>query len=203
MTFDLHVKTFEEGVANNVAKNNVGERGCENRDEEEEKPSNVSKSVSDAVTSNVGSYPPKNRYQDCVGEEECEDLDLEGSDLNDVVKVLIQEESSESLFSLSFDSIEQVYGAGLGEKEFTSPMPKCGSPPKEETKKVSGFDRNARVRSQLDDFDRNPVENLTQLMIVAKVRAALTLQHEGKANVNVEQYFVKITSPETSLEWTN
>ena len=42
---------------------------------------NVSKSVSDAVTSNVGSYPPKNRYQDCVGEEEGEDLDLEGSDL--------------------------------------------------------------------------------------------------------------------------
>ena len=86
LTFDLNVKTFEglsseEGVANNVAKNNVGERGCENRDEEEEKQSNVSKSVSDAVTSNVGSYPPKNRYQDCVGEEECEDLDLEGSDL--------------------------------------------------------------------------------------------------------------------------
>ena len=136
----------------------------------------MSKSVSAVVTSNVGSYPPKNRYQDCVGEEECEDLDLEGSDLNDDVKVLIQEESSESLFSSSFDSIEQVHGAGLGEKEFTSPMPKCGSPPKEEAKKVSGFDRNARVRNQLDDFDRNPVENLTQLMIVAKGRAALTLQ---------------------------
>ncbi|KAJ6858251.1 hypothetical protein NC652_040732 [Populus alba x Populus x berolinensis] len=163
----VNLDTLILGVANNVAKNNVGERGCENREEEEEeeKPSNVSKSVSAVVTSNAGSYPPKNRYQDV-------DLDLEGSDLNDDVKVSIQEESSESLFSLSFDSIEQVHGAGLGDKELTSPMPKCGSPPMEETKKVSGFDRNARVRSQLDVFDRNPVENLTQLMIVAKGRAA-------------------------------
>ena len=43
-------------------------------------------------------------------------------------------------------------------------------------------------------------------MIVAKGRAALTLQHEGKTNVNVEQDFDKIISQnvnETSLEWKN
>ncbi|KAJ6854732.1 hypothetical protein NC651_039628 [Populus alba x Populus x berolinensis] len=129
VTFDLNVKTFEglsteEGVANNVAKNNIGER--EGVKTEKKKKKKKKKKKNHQTTS---------------------------------------------------------VGAGLGEKEFTSPMPKCGSPPEEELR--SGFDRNARVRSQLDDFDRNPVENLTQLMIVAIGRAALTLQHEGKANVNV------------------
>lgn len=197
LTFNLNVETYEglftdEEVINNVVEYKEEERESENKEEE---PSNVNKSVTNVVASNVGCYPPNNRYQNRVDEEDYEDLDLEASDLNDAVQVLIQEESSESLFSLSIDSRKQVYGAELGEKEVTSPMPKGESPPKEEPKLV-GSNQNARVRSRLDDNVLNPVENLTQWK-VAKARATSPWQHEDKENVNVEQDFDKNISPET------
>lgn len=198
LTFNLNDETYEglftdEEVINNVVEYKEEERESENKEEE---PSNVNKSVTNVVASNVGCYPPNNRYQNRVDEEDYEDLDLEASDLNDAVQVLIQEESSESLFSLSIDSRkQQVYGAELGEKEVTSPMPKGESPPKEEPKLV-GSNQNARVRSRLDDNVLNPVENLTQWK-VAKARATSPWQHEDKENVNVEQDFDKNISPET------
>lgn len=197
LTFNLNDETYEglftdEEVINNVVEYKEEERESENKEEE---PSNVNKSVTNVVASNVGCYPPNNRYQNRLDEEDYEDLDLEASDLNDAVQVLIQEESSESLFSLSIDSRKQVYGAELGEKEVTSPMPKGESPPKEEPKLV-GSNQNARVRSRLDDNVLNPVENLTQWK-VAKARATSPWQHEDKENVNVEQDFDKNISPET------
>uniref|UniRef100_A0A6N2M7L9 Uncharacterized protein n=1 Tax=Salix viminalis TaxID=40686 RepID=A0A6N2M7L9_SALVM len=176
LTFNLNVKTYEalstdEEVINNVVENKERERESENKEEEEEEeeePSNANKSVPNVAASNVGCYPQNNRYLNCVDEEDYEDLDLEGSDLNDIVQVLIKEESSESLFSLSIDSRKHVYGAELGEKEVTSPMPKVP----------------------------NPVENLTQWK-VAKARATSPLPHDDKENVNVEQDFDRNISPET------
>uniref|UniRef100_A0A6N2MJS5 Uncharacterized protein n=1 Tax=Salix viminalis TaxID=40686 RepID=A0A6N2MJS5_SALVM len=203
LTFNLNVKTYEalstdEEVINNVVENKERERESENKEEEEEEeeePSNANKSVPNVAASNVGCYPQNNRYLNCVDEEDYEDLDLEGSDLNDIVQVLIKEESSESLFSLSIDSRKHVYGAELGEKEVTSPMPKGESPPKEEPKLV-GSNQNARVMSRFDDPVPNPVENLTQWK-VAKARATSPLPHDDKENVNVEQDFGKNISPET------
>ncbi|KAB5529492.1 hypothetical protein DKX38_019573 [Salix brachista] len=199
LTFNLNFKTYEalstdEEVINNVVENKERERESENKEEEEE-PSNANKSVPNVAASNVGCYPPNNRYLNCVDEEDYEDLDLEGSDLNDIDQVLIKEESSESLFSLSIDSRKHVYGAELGEKEVTSPMPKGESPPKEEPKLV-GSNQNARVMSRFDDPVPNPVENLTQWK-VAKARATSPLPHDDKENVNVEQDFDKNISPET------
>ncbi|KAF9670158.1 hypothetical protein SADUNF_Sadunf13G0039500 [Salix dunnii] len=199
LTFNLNVKTYEalstdEEAINNVVENKERERESGNKEEEEEL-SNENKSVPNVVASNVGCYPPNNRYLNCVDEEEYEDLDLDGSNLNDAVQVLVKEESSESLFSLSIDSRKQVYGAELGEKEVTSPMPKGESPPKEEPKLV-GSNQNARVMSRFDDPVPNPVENLTQWK-VAKARATSPLPHDDKENVNVEHDFDKNISPET------
>lgn len=199
LTFNLNVETYEglstdeEVIINSVVEYKEEERESENKEEE---PSNVNKSVSNVVASNVGCYHPNNRYQNRADEEDYEDLDLEASDLNDAVQVLIQEESSESLFSLSIDSRKQVYGAELGEKEVTSPMPRGESPPKDDESKLVGSNQNARVMSRFDDNVLTPVENLTQWK-AAKARATSPWQHEDKENVNVEQDFDKNISPET------
>ncbi|KAJ6694077.1 hypothetical protein OIU85_004829 [Salix viminalis] len=132
LTFNLNVKTYEALSTDEEVINNV----VENKERERE-------------------------YLNCVDEEDYEDLDLEGSDLNDIVQVLIKEESSESLFSLSIDSRKHVYGAELGEKEVTSPMPKGESPPKEEPKLV-GSNQNARVMRRFDDPVPNPSKILTE-----------------------------------------
>ncbi|XP_011038484.1 PREDICTED: uncharacterized protein LOC105135344 isoform X2 [Populus euphratica] len=197
LTFNFNVETYEglstdEEVIINVVEYKEEERKSENKEEE---PSNMNKSVSNVVASNVGCYHPNNRYQNRVDEEDYEDLDLEASDLNEAVQVLIQEEPSESLFSISIDSRKQVHGAELGEKEVSSPMPKGESPPKEEPK-LEGSNQDALVMSRFDDPVLNPVENLIQWK-EAKARATSPWQHEDKENVNVEQDFDKNISPET------
>ncbi|KAF2287584.1 hypothetical protein GH714_001402 [Hevea brasiliensis] len=134
VTFDLNAKTYK-GLSVGEATDNVVENNekkeSENKDEE---PSDESKSIPNLISSDGASYPPNHRYQNYT-KEESEDLDLEDSDFDDVRdnvgvdgKILVQEESSESLFSLSIDSRKYVCGAEVGEKEVSSPMPECNSP---------------------------------------------------------------------------
>ncbi|BFG40704.1 hypothetical protein CerSpe_269780 [Prunus speciosa] len=117
-------------------------------------------------------HPLNKRYENCQNnEDEYEDVvDLEGSDLNAAddyeeghvddefdskQQISIQEESSESLFSLSIDSRKQVYDAEIDEKEVNSPMPKL-SASNQEVNRI-GSNQNARDQSVL-----KPIENLTQ-----------------------------------------
>ncbi|BFG30947.1 hypothetical protein CerSpe_172210 [Prunus speciosa] len=112
------------------------------------------------------------RYENCQNnEDEYEGVvDLEGSDLDAAddyeeghvddefdskQQISIQEESSESLFSLSIDSRKQVYDAEIDEKEVNSPMPKL-SASNQEVNRI-GSNQNARDQSVL-----KPIENLTQ-----------------------------------------
>lgn len=202
MTFDLNAKTHEclstGEVTEDIVENNE-KKGSENKDEE---PSDESKSNPNLISSDGTAYPPNHRYQN-YRKEESEDLDLEDSEFDDVRdnvgvdgKILVQEESSESLFSLSIDSRKYVSEAEVGEKEVCSPMPKCDSP-QDELKSI-GCNPNVRDRTQYVDPVLNPVESFTKWKAVKG--ATLTLHHHDKENVNIEQHFGMHISPEPSFK---
>ncbi|KAJ9180017.1 hypothetical protein P3X46_008324 [Hevea brasiliensis] len=202
VTFDLNAKTYK-GLSVGEATDNVVENNekkeSENKDEE---PSDESKSIPNLISSDGASYPPNHRYQNYT-KEESEDLDLEDSDFDDVRdnvgvdgKILVQEESSESLFSLSIDSRKYVCGAEVGEKEVSSPMPECNSP-HEELKPI-GCNPNIRDRTRYVDSVLNPVENLAQWKAVKG--ANLPLHHQHKENINIEQHFGIHISPQPSFK---
>ena len=133
------------------------------REKKEEK-AVESKSFSDLIATDVLSYPTNHRYQNCP---DCEDEDLVESDFADDEEdeggdnqTSVQEESSESLFSLSIDSRKHVSANETGEKEVNSPMPVHASSDKE--LKTIGLSPIARDRSQYVHSVLNPIENLTQ-----------------------------------------
>lgn len=179
MTFDL----VEEGI-----------------DEKEENPKQM-EPISDSIGSTlvVLSHPLNHRYGNCSNsEDEYEGvIDLSGSDLNgddydgsvdDEVEsnkqVVIQEqESSESLFSISIDSRKRLSDAEVdNEKEVNSPMPKpIGS-------------------DQTGHSVLKPIENLTQGKEVKVIAIPLTSNHQEKENINVEQDLYIPISPEPTLK---
>ncbi|XP_002521989.2 uncharacterized protein LOC8258637 [Ricinus communis] len=206
VSFDLNARVYEalsaEEATNTILVQNNVKKESENKEEEEEA-SNESKSISNLISSNGTSYPPNHRYQNYT-EEECEDIDLQDSHfdggsehMGSDSQFLVQEESSESLFSLSIDSRKQVYEAEVGEKEVTSPMPKCGSS-REELKAI-GSNQNAQFRNQNVDSVLNSVENLPQRKAI-KARAILLPDHLDKENIDVEQNFGAHMSPEPSFK---
>ncbi|CAI9091499.1 OLC1v1026551C1 [Oldenlandia corymbosa var. corymbosa] len=101
----------------------------------------------------------------------------EKSDGQDSALLLVQEESSESLFSLSIDSRKQIAAldTDVGEKEVSSPL----KPPSKRG--------NARERSNCVQSVLNPIENLSQWNAVrAKTTPPITTDQD-KENVNLEQ----------------
>ncbi|KAJ4720868.1 Protein JASON-like [Melia azedarach] len=200
------VKINEEKEGDDLMKSN---ENINIESEKEEKTPRAAKPVSDAnaVTANVISYVANHRYQNCAATEDDEDLDLEGSGLNHDIgyddvgcdgQMLVQEESSESLFSLSIESRKQVCEVELGEKEVNSPMPKCGGGANKEVEEI-GFNGNARDRSQYVHSVLNPVENLTQWKAV-KGRAIPPSKYQEKENVNLMQDLDMPICPEPSFK---
>ncbi|KAK2638017.1 hypothetical protein Ddye_025812 [Dipteronia dyeriana] len=199
VSFDLNVnKTQQESqpieeVTDNLLKDNENKE-IEKEDEREIELKET-KLVPNSITPNVVSHVLNNRYQNCVtSEDESEDLGLEESDLDDDddsdgdnlvscnEKILVQEESSESLFSLSIDSRKHVYEVELGEKEVNSPMPVRSLPIQEVREEVeeNGLCRNAR--------DRSRYVNLTRWKVVkARATTPPPSKYESKENINLMQ----------------
>lgn len=161
---------------------------------EEEKPKEMEPTLDNIALDKVGSYTPNNRYQNCRKSTDVyEDFGLEESNFEedgdseaDDKGAVVQEESSESLFSLSIDSRKQVCDADKGEKEVSSPMPVSNF--SEEKVKAIGLCRNAGKRSQFGHSVLNPIENLTQWKEDVKEERPISplVKHQDKENISLE-----------------
>uniref|UniRef100_A0A7C9A3K3 Uncharacterized protein n=1 Tax=Opuntia streptacantha TaxID=393608 RepID=A0A7C9A3K3_OPUST len=199
VTFDLNVKVYEElptEEEEGTVNGDSGEINEEQRKEEAKK----EESASDSSSSSLFSYPPNHRYQNCrdsddefdellsSDESEFDDFTDAEDDYNEKVDsevnheipvVGAQDQSSESLFSLSIESRMQNAGTETGEnKEVNSPMPI----------------KNQTLNAQLDtskfvDSVLNPVENVTQWKVIkAKSKRAVYNENlEAKENLGEAQ----------------
>lgn len=194
VVIDNLVENNENEESVDLVKSNENDKEIDILDQENEKKErgddDLVKKIERKGSENVGETPkvPNYRYQNCAAsEDDCdEDLQPEGSEINDGngdsddlgsnrQMFLVQEESSDSLFSLSIESRKQVCEVELGEKEVNSPMPKCSANQKLD---------EARDGSQCFHSVLNPVENLTQWKVI-KARAATTpFNCHNKENIN-------------------
>lgn len=162
-----------------------------------------SQAVSDSSVSSYISYPPIHRYHNYVineDDDDDEDEDEDGDHLE-----LIQEESSESLFSLSIDPRKQSKSCPVEveDKEVNSPMKisyspelvevdevnaplKVSSPPELIAKSIKscadGNDHNQKIDSLL-----NPIENLAQWKTLKARPIPSSDHHQEKENVFLEE----------------
>ncbi|XP_062084369.1 uncharacterized protein LOC133790669 isoform X2 [Humulus lupulus] len=203
VTFDLNVKacvepSIKEGSCDLVECNEEKKSGNEEGKPKEMKP------ILDTI---VGSYIPNNRYQNCRKSiDECEDIGGEDSNVEededseaDGKGLMLQEESSESLFSLSIDSRKQVCDVEKGEKEVSSPMTVPSFP--EEKVKAVGSSQNGVKRSRFGHSSvLNSIENLTQWEEFKEERlpisshSPLVKQHQEKENIISSEPSFKLES---------
>ncbi|XP_062006754.1 uncharacterized protein LOC133723898 isoform X2 [Rosa rugosa] len=197
VTFDLE----EEGIA---------EKQNENKEETPKEIEPILGSIGSSVVTVVPSYPSNHRYENYSNSEDEDEgvIDLSGSDLNgddsgesvdDEVEsnkqsVIQEQESSESLFSISIDSRTKQSDAEEDEKEVNSPMPK----PKPIESDQSGRDNSNR--SQHCHSVLSPIENLSQWKEVKAKAIPLASNHQEKENMNAEQDFNIPISPEPTLK---
>ncbi|XP_050380748.1 uncharacterized protein LOC126797988 [Argentina anserina] len=147
--------------------------------------------ILDSIGSTVVPAPLSYRYENRSNSEDGDEsvIDLSGSDLNgddygeDVTNevecskqtVIQEQESSDSLFSISIDSRKQFCDAEEDEKEVNSPMPKpIGS--------VNS------IKRQHCDSVLNPIENLSQWNEVRAKALPLALNHQEKENMKAIPY---------------
>ena len=178
-------------------------RTVKNPNEEE----SSAKKIEENIQEKGKARPSKHReyrYRDC-SDEGYEDVNLNGSDLDvtfedddphsekrgegggDVNGIWVQEESSESLFSLCTDSRKPISSAEKAENEVNSLMLK-----EEETE-----GRFADVSSVL-----NPIKNVTTQGRVVKATVLKSLKNDDKENINISavQDVGIPLSPEPSLK---
>nr|GEY49747.1 protein JASON-like [Tanacetum cinerariifolium] len=139
-----------------------------------------SQAVSDSSVSSFISYPPMHRYHNCVINEEEEDDDDD--------EVLEQEETSESLFSVSINQrrLSMSFLVEVDDdKEVNSPL-KVSTSPEVITKTIDLCSNESDVNQRVDSL-LNPIENLAQWRTL-KARPLPTLDHrQEKENVDLEQ----------------
>ncbi|XP_022149810.1 uncharacterized protein LOC111018155 [Momordica charantia] len=147
------------------------------------------------------SLPLNHRYADCrnSNDDECvEEMDLldEGEGRKDDgdgrSELFVQQESSESLFSLSLGSRKQICAVEAGENEVNSPAPShcsCGTQPEKASpgQKTGCQNRNA-------DSVLAPIENVTHLN-AARVKTVPPVRLE-KENIDSEKDYDVPISPE-------
>ncbi|OMO84468.1 hypothetical protein CCACVL1_10811 [Corchorus capsularis] len=204
--FDLNVKTHEVFPVESSDKSDEDREGEETKELSDQ----GSKSpVFDLGTSNVAcKKTQQNRYENSAAEseDELEDMDLEVSDSDDEngkaknEPQLVMEDTSESLFSLSIESRNQICEVESDEKEVTSSM-QIEKSPIEEVKKIGSIG-NAKDKGagQFIESVLNPVENLAQWKEV-KAKASMPLKLEEKENINLEQGFGIPISPEPNFKF--
>ncbi|KAK9061398.1 hypothetical protein SSX86_018579 [Deinandra increscens subsp. villosa] len=138
---------------------------------------NQTPAISDSSVSSYISYPPMHRYHNHVinGDED---------------QVVIQEDSSESLFSLAIDPRRQSKSCLVEEddKEVNSPL-KASSSPKMVAKSISSCPNENDYNQKIDSL-LNPIENLAQWKTLKKgippPIPSLDL-HQEKENLYLEQ----------------
>ncbi|PON32257.1 eisosome protein [Trema orientale] len=198
VTFDLNAKAYEEAPsAKEVSCDLVESKEEKETGNEEEKPKETEPILDTTALSKGGFFTPNNRYQDCrKSTDDYDGVGLEESDLEedddheaDDKGVVLQEESSESLFSLSIDSRKQVFDPENGEKEVSSPMPMpsfC-----EEKVKTIGSCQNAGKRSQAGHSVLKPIENLSQRKEDVKEDRPISplVKHQEKENISSKPRF--------------
>ncbi|KAF5454782.1 hypothetical protein F2P56_024421 [Juglans regia] len=128
------------------------------------------KQISGLIASSILPFPSNHRYQRFAGELDYDDNDEIGNDDS-----LIQEETSESLFSLSIDSRTHVGAIETGEKEVNSPIPVHASTHEELKTNASQCFRSVLT----------PIENLTQGKAV-QAKTDTPLMNKAKEKVNLE-----------------
>ncbi|KAJ8442252.1 hypothetical protein Cgig2_005192 [Carnegiea gigantea] len=210
VTFDLNVKVYEELPTEEEEEIvNEGEINGEQRKEGSKK----EESASDSSSSSLFSYPLNHRYQNCrdsddefddllsSDESKIDDFTDDEDDYNEEVDSEVnrekpvmgaQDQSSESLFSLSIESRMQNAGAETGEnKEVNSPMP------------IKNQTLNAQSdRSNYVDSVLNPVENVTQWKVIkAKSRQTACKKNlEAKENLENSGFVVKKEEREIGVD---
>lgn len=202
VNFDLNVNTNEELSSKALVK-----RSNQNR-EDQEKPqiNECPKSVASGKSSNFSHY----RYRDC-SDEEYGDFYLNESDFGDkfvndeerseseekgkeVNVTLAQEESSESLFSLSTCSRKQVSAAENAENEVNSPIPTRGT--------ESFLSSESRIQNV--PSVPSPIQNFTQGKLVEATALQPLLKCEKEnMNMNSEQDIDVTMSAEPNLKVSN
>ena len=216
VTFDLNLKSNGESSAKEVHCDSVEGKEDKKSGNEEEVLKETEPFLLDAIAlSKVAFFTQNNRYRDCrKSTDECEDIGLDDIDLEDGEEdgdddygsgfddkgVVVQEESSESLFSLSIDSRKQVCDAEKGEKEVNSPMPIQGFSVEEVKVKATGSCRSAGKKCQFGHSVLNPIENFAKWKEVKERPTSPFVRHQDKENISLEQDVSILPSPEPSLK---
>ncbi|KAM5561731.1 hypothetical protein ABKV19_022361 [Rosa sericea] len=215
-------EVIEEQTKNDVKKKvtfvlveeSIDEKQNEKKEETPKEIEPILGSIGSSVVTVVSSPPLNHRYENYSNSEDEDEgvIDLSGSDLNgddygksvdDEVEsnkqsVIQEQESSESLFSISIDSRKRVSDAEEDEKEVNSPMPKPKPKPKPIESDQSGRDNSNR--SQHCHSVLSPIENLSQWKEVKAKAIPLASNHQEKENMNAEQDFNIPISPEPTLK---
>lgn len=213
VAFDLNVKTYEvlPAVEEEEEKVEVGDVWIEAKEAKERESESVCRPT--LIESNGSSCALKNRYLNCessddeLGGTDLEEIDVEEDGVEDDgvgvcdEGIAAQEESSESLFSLSIDSRKHFFVAEIGEKEeVNSPFPVKSSCQNELNK--SAFNQSARLRSEHIDSVLNPVENLPQWKAVT-TRTNSPIKNQDKENVLTGQEVPLSTGPKPTFTLAN
>ncbi|KAA0049973.1 protein JASON-like [Cucumis melo var. makuwa] len=163
--------------------------------------------------SNAFSIPLNHRYAVCQNSDDDEEFveemdhlgekeeerkdDADNDDGDGENKLLIKQESSESLFSLSLGSRKQVFTFEADENEINSPDPSHRSLDLQPGKASS--DKISICQKENIDSVLKPIENVTHCLNAAKV-ATLPLVHQlEKENINLEQDCDVLISPEPTF----
>lgn len=163
--------------------------------------------------SNAFSIPLNHRYAVCQNSDDDEEFveemdhlgeqeeerkdDADNDDGDGENKLLIKQESSESLFSLSLGSRKQVFTFEADESEINSPDPSHHSLDLQLDKASS--DKISICQIENVDSVLKPIENVTHCLNAAKVATLPLVHHLEKENINLEQDCDVLISPEPTF----
>ncbi|KAF7131523.1 hypothetical protein RHSIM_Rhsim09G0135500 [Rhododendron simsii] len=187
VTFDLNVRAHEELPTREVKNRSVELENGEEKGNKKEATQDESQTRSDSSMSSVFTYPPSHRYHNCPNSDddgESEAMEFLESDSDD-------SQESDSLFSISIESRNQVSAPEIDEKEVNSPIPVRSS--RECELKSIGPNQNERRRDLGSVL--NPVENLTQWRASKSVKP-MPLKDQEKENIDTGEVLAIIASGE-------
>ncbi|XP_058183295.1 uncharacterized protein LOC131301136 [Rhododendron vialii] len=176
VTFDLNVRAHEELPTQEVKNRSVELWNGEENGNKKEATQDESQARSDSSMSSVFTYPPSHRYHNCTSSDddgESEAMEFLESDSDD-------NQESDSLFSISIESRNQISALEIDEIEVNSPIP-VRSLPECELKSI-GSNQNER-RKDLGSV-LYPVENLTQWR-ASKSAKPTPLKDQEKENIDI------------------
>ncbi|KAJ9540113.1 hypothetical protein OSB04_026619 [Centaurea solstitialis] len=159
----VHVEVESERQIGREPKEENRTLGVENR------------AFSDSSVSSYISYPPMHRYHNCVINE-------------DEDHVIVEEDSSESFFSLSIDPRKQSKPSPVevdDDKEVNSPL-KTSHSPELNTRSIESCPNRSGLNRNIDSL-LNPIENLSQWKILKAAPTPASDHHQEKENLCLEQ----------------